>query len=321
MQKLVLESPSKINLHLAVKDRRPDGFHNLESIFLTLSFGDTLLFERISAKNALEIRIKGENSALNSLPMEENIIFKAVSLFRQKTGYNQGLRIRIEKRIPLGGGLGGGSSNAACTLLALNSLASDGNGLLGLASLLELAAFLGSDVPFFLYKTGAAWVSGRGEFINPLYETGTNKLFFVLVNPGSSSDTAEAFRLLDEFRSIGNEEQSNNNIEADDMEKRERRLVGALAGNPVNWPYKNDFLPVFLNCPKGRAKNAGKVYQEILAKLGGLGADFTGLTGAGSTCFGVFTDKKYAEKAHETLLATWSFVKLTVPFYEFFPCT
>ena len=315
---LTIEAPAKVNLHLGIKNRRPDGFHDLESIFLALDFGDTLHFESLAAENTLEICMDGEHSGINALPPEKNIIFRAVSLFRKKTGYNRGLRVRVEKRIPPGGGLGGGSSDAASTLLALNMLASADKGgllgpglldrgLLGPHSLAEIAASLGSDVPFFLYKAGAAWVSGRGEIIKPVEVPLACKpaFFFVLVNPGFPSETAEAFRLLNEYRM---EHKSNgaDTICETAAEHSGQALIKALADHPRNWPFENDFAPVFIHLKK-------YVYQDIIAQLRELGADFAGLTGAGSTCFGVFTERVQAEKACEVLLKTRNFVIITFP--------
>ena len=302
---LTIDAPAKINLHLAIKNRRPDGFHDLESIFLALAFGDTLYFEPITGDNTLEIHMEGENSGFKALPMEKNIIFRAVSLFRKQMGYNQGLRIRVEKRIPLGGGLGGGSSDAASTLAALNKLASDNKaGLLSRDSLAEMAAFLGSDIPFFLCETNAAWVSGRGEAIRPVQAP--QGLFFVLVN-GFPSETSEAFRLLDEFRA----DASHVKTGPETAGLSQERLIEALAHSPRNWPFWNDFLPVFQTQVRDNAP--GKVYGEILGQLRDLGADFAGLSGAGSTCFGVFTQRMLAEKAGKVLLKIWNFVKITFP--------
>ncbi|MDR3020568.1 MAG: 4-(cytidine 5'-diphospho)-2-C-methyl-D-erythritol kinase [Treponema sp.] len=195
ISKLSVFAPAKVNLHLAVLDRREDGFHNLESLFLAVDFGDTLHFEPIEGKNAFEISMEGQNSAI---PPEKNIIFNALSLFREKTAFSQGINIHVEKRIPLGGGLGGGSSNAAVTLLALNKLT---GAPLARNTLLDMAAALGSDVPFFVSEIPAAWVTGRGEHITPVEAP---RVSLVLVNPGFSSNTAEAFRLLAEARSRKN---------------------------------------------------------------------------------------------------------------------
>jgi len=262
-------APAKVNLHLAVLDRRPDGFHDIESVFLALDFGDTLHFRPILPLNSVEISMDWKND----IPMEKNIIFRALSLFREKTGFNQGLKISVEKRIPAGGGLGGGSSNAASTLLALNKMS---GGLLDRQALFELGAALGSDVPFFLCETPAARVSGRGEYMEPLDEIPC--FFLTLVNPGFPSDTTAAYRLLDGDRALHG--------------KRE----------PNTRPYWNDFLPVFKEPEKS-------IYTNIISGLNELGADFSGLSGSGSTCFGAFQDKEQSEKAAAALRGSWNFVE------------
>ena len=268
---MTVTAPAKINLHLAVKDRRPDGYHNLESTFLALNFGDTLRFKPISGKNSVEIAMKGLDF---SLPPEKNIIFKALSVFREKTGFSQGLKINVEKRIPAGGGLGGGSSDAASTLLALNKLAGCP---LSKDALLEMGASIGSDIPFFIYETTAARVSGRGECIEPV-EVPNN--FFVLVNPGFPSDTAAAFRLLDEARAVE----------------------------------KNFHISNFLQVLKEPEKS---VYKNIISRLHELGAAPAELSGTGSTCFGVFNEEASAKKAAALLRNEWSFVKLCGLWYFF----
>jgi 4-diphosphocytidyl-2C-methyl-D-erythritol kinase len=273
-QNLTVFAPAKVNLHLAVLDRRPDGFHNIESVFLALDFADTLHFELIGRENNVEIVMDASSVPL---PAEKNIIFRALSLFRTKTGFSKGLKIRVEKRIPIGGGLGGGSSNAASTLLALNKLAESP---LNRNLLLEMGASLGSDVPFFLHETAAALVTGRGEKIEPLSQP---RLFLTLVNPGFSSDTAAAYRLLDK--------------------KREGKKISPP--KPVEnitafESFKNDFLPVFEEPEKS-------VYKDIISQLRDLGAEYANLSGSGSTCFGVFGDRAKAEQAAKTLRNKWDF--------------
>jgi 4-diphosphocytidyl-2-C-methyl-D-erythritol kinase len=207
-REITVFSPAKINLHLKVKDRRPDGFHDIESLFLALDWGDRLSVTSIDAVPDREGRLSATSNDAGtdikiSVPegvfgddlfIKNNIILRAVSLFREKTGFSQRLDIKLEKNIPIGGGLGGGSSNAAATLLALNEISGF---KLGRDELLVMGAALGSDVPFFLHETAAAWVTGRGECIKPLE---IPQRFIVLVNPGFSSDTTEAYRLLDEYR-------------------------------------------------------------------------------------------------------------------------
>jgi len=156
-QILTVLAPAKVNLHLAVLDRRPDGFHDIESVFLAVDFADTLHFELVEPENSVEIVMEAGSA---SIPPEENIIFRALSLFKAKTGFSKGLRIKVKKRIPIGGGLGGGSSNAASTLLAINKLAGSA---LSPGFLKEMGASLGSDVPFFLYETAAALGNRSGR--------------------------------------------------------------------------------------------------------------------------------------------------------------
>jgi len=278
-------APAKVNLHLAVLDKRSDGFHNLESFFLALDFGDKLNFTGAKEENIMEIssisrQDAGENGEWAELICNptRNIIFKAVTLFRQKTGFSHGLKIAVEKRIPLGGGLGGGSSDAAAALLALNKMAGSP---LNREALLETAASLGSDVPFFIHETPAARVTGRGENIEPI---DIPPLFLVLVNPGFPSDTARAFSLLNEYRS------------SKDFYREPQNLTA------LEWSkFKNDFLEVF-------PEKERDVYNEIISALRSLGALYASLSGAGATCFGVFKEEKQAQKASESLQNKWDLV-------------
>ncbi|MDR2110326.1 MAG: 4-(cytidine 5'-diphospho)-2-C-methyl-D-erythritol kinase, partial [Spirochaetaceae bacterium] len=191
---LCVEAPCKINVHLRVKDRRSDGFHDLESVFLALSWGDTLRVELVDGEPGDEIRLDAKIPLGEPLPPGRNIIRRAAALFRDRTGFKGALRFTLEKRVPLGAGLGGGSSDGASALLALNALT--GAGLSG-EVLRGMAERLGSDVPFFL-SGGAALVTGRGERIRNIEPP--RDIRVVLVNPGFSSGTAEAFRLLDRYR-------------------------------------------------------------------------------------------------------------------------
>jgi 4-diphosphocytidyl-2-C-methyl-D-erythritol kinase len=296
MPQIWIEAPAKLNLHLQLGEKRSDGFHDIESLFLALAFGDTLCFEPAPAP--LEILMDWQTEAPSEFLPEKNIISKAVSLFRDRTGWNEGLKISVTKRIPLGGGLGGGSSDAASTLLGMNRLLAQP---LTLAELVEMGVDLGSDVPFFLYNTPSAWVIGRGELVQPfnLPEMVRN-LSFVLAGPGFSSDTARAFRLYDLWNSI--------HIPSQPLDPRLARE--SLSGLPRDWLFFNDFLPVFLD---GTAESTafsdeGIIYQHIINDLLELGADFAGLSGSGSTCFGVFSRHKEAELARKALLKRYSFV-------------
>jgi 4-diphosphocytidyl-2-C-methyl-D-erythritol kinase len=281
IKNLPVFAPAKVNLHLAVKNRRQDGFHDIESVFLAVNFGDTLKFKVLRGENAVEIDIQGLKSPI---PLEENIIFKAVFLFRDKTGFKKSLKIQVKKRIPVGGGLGGGSSNAAAALLALNKIA-------GFPcckeELLEMAAFLGSDIPFFMHENPAALVTGRGECILPLKAP---KLFFVLVNPGFHSETAAAYKLIDETRTYTQTDSIGEFIKDGEFDEK------------IYPCFFNDFLNFSADAQKS-------VYNKIIEDLRGLGARYANLSGSGATCFGVFADRRQAKKAAKALRKKWPFVR------------
>jgi 4-diphosphocytidyl-2-C-methyl-D-erythritol kinase len=207
----------------------------------------------------------------------------------------------LEKRIPLGGGLGGGSSDAASTLLALDALAETG---LTAEALGKLGEKLGSDVPFFL-AGGAALVEGRGERVQSLEIPGI-QLFVVLVNPGFTSGTAEAFAKLDAFRAKNAGIADYFGSLSGEQGLTGEDLIRFLGEIPASWPYSNAFLPVLREDGEH-----GASYNRIIRDLQELGADFSGLSGAGSTCFGIFLEKGAAERAANTLIQRWSFAKLT----------
>ena len=306
MPPITIEAPAKINLHLQVGDRRPDGFHDIESLFLALAFGDTVCLEPLSGPpDSLEICMnwqpvggKPAGKMPPTLPPEKNIVSRAVSVFRSRTGYDKGLKVTVEKRIPVGGGLGGGSSDAAAVLLALNRLAaSDGAAPVSDTTLAEMGASVGSDIPFFVSGACAAWVSGRGECIQAVdLPEAIRGLSLVLVNPGFASDTAGAYHQLDIARGVNSGASSLRNVR-DYFEKM-----------PGEWPFVNDFLPVFQS-----DSEVGVAYQQIIACLRELGADFAGLSGSGSTCFGVFSEHNCAESSKGFLLKHWPLVIVTFP--------
>jgi 4-diphosphocytidyl-2-C-methyl-D-erythritol kinase len=306
MPKIRIDAPAKVNLYLHIGEKRSDGFHEIESLFLALVFGDVLHFETTLSSDLL-IDMDWQPPGYNShdipfLPLEKNIISRTVSLFRERTGYDKGLKITVVKKIPLGSGLGGGSSDAAATLLALNHLASTGGkdacDLLDDASLAEMGASIGSDVPFFLCNASIAQVSGRGELVRPItMPESFNSLSLVLVCPGFSSNTAEAYNLYDEYTSFGKI-----------IPYKTDALSGFLSDSPENWPFTNDFSKAF------EAKSPSwTCYQQILSGLQKLGADFTGLSGSGSACFGVFSNRGKAKIAQKFLQKHWPFVIVTFP--------
>lgn len=193
---VVICAPAKLNLFLKVLGRRADGFHDLETLMVSVGLYDTLQFAADSS-GSIQLRCCDAGSPLRSAAAVEhqlptgsgNLVVRAAELLREVTGTSLGARIELVKRIPLAAGLAGGSSDAAATLAGLNRLWNLG---LSLAELQPLAARLGSDVPFFLCPTGAAICRGRGEIIEPLALP--LRMHFVIARPRTGLSTALVFQ-------------------------------------------------------------------------------------------------------------------------------
>jgi len=173
-------SPAKINLFLHITSQREDGYHNLQTAFQFLDYSDSLTFEITSNS---DIQLLTPIAGVNN---EDNLIVRAAKLLQQQAGIEQGADISLDKRLPMGGGLGGGSSNAATTLVALNKL---WNCQLTDDELAKLGLSLGADVPIFIHGY-AAWAEGVGEqltAINP------DEPWYVVIVPDCHISTAKIF--------------------------------------------------------------------------------------------------------------------------------
>lgn len=180
---LSLFSPAKINLFLRIISKRSDGYHNLSSVFQTISLGDTL---------TIELHDQDELTCTDPLlpTNASNLVLKATELFRRKTGLQQGFKIHLIKRIPTEAGLGGGSSNAATTLWACNQLT---NSQLSLNTLKQWGAEIGSDISFF-FSQGTAYCTGRGESVYHLPALAIRSLW--IIKPQGGLSTPEVYRRL-----------------------------------------------------------------------------------------------------------------------------
>ncbi len=180
MTALELLSPAKLNLFLHITGRRADGYHTLQTLFQLLDFGDRVSVTA-SAGDGLEFSCPGLD-----LPDADNLALRAALLLRDATGSRRGAAIHIDKRLPDGGGLGGGSSNAATVLLALNRLWE-----LGLAptELADIGLQLGADVPVFVHGH-SAWAEGIGELLTPVE---IPLQHYLVVAPDCRVSTAEVF--------------------------------------------------------------------------------------------------------------------------------
>jgi 4-diphosphocytidyl-2-C-methyl-D-erythritol kinase len=179
-----LFAPAKINLSFEIKGQRADGFHEIETLMTPISLVDTLTIEATPSEGVVDFSCDDP-----SLPAgDDNLVVRAVKLFRAATGVSAGIRIRLEKKIPHAAGLGGGSSDAASTLLGLNELFAGG---LTDDELLKAAAQLGSDVPFFIARS-AAVCRGRGEIVVPTSLSTSFSL--LLLKPDFGVPTSWAYR-------------------------------------------------------------------------------------------------------------------------------
>ncbi len=174
-------APAKLNLFLHVTGHRDDGYHELQTIFQFID-----LMDRIEIEVTEDGRIE-RPLGLAHVPEQDDLVVRAAKALQKQTGTRLGARIRVEKRIPEGGGLGGGSSDAATTLAALNQLWSTG---LSRQQLAEIGLELGADVPVFIHGR-AAWAEGVGERLEPVDPPEEN---YLLVAPGISVSTADIFQ-------------------------------------------------------------------------------------------------------------------------------
>jgi 4-diphosphocytidyl-2-C-methyl-D-erythritol kinase len=268
--RLEKKSPCKVNLLLNILGRRPDGFHELETILHPVNVCDRLTFER--GVHGIELTC---NNAL--LPTDgQNLVHRAATAFLQVAKITGGVRVHLEKKIPLAAGLGGGSGNAATTLLALNELF---NQPLALEKLHELAVTLGSDVPFFL-QNKPALATGRGEKIQPLEDfPALSGKAFLLIHPGFGISTAWAYQTLARFPSALNGRRG-----------RAQKLISALQSGNLSTAsgefYNSLEVPAFEKFP------VLALFQEFLRANGALA---TLMSGSGSTTFAIAESVKTAE--------------------------
>ena len=280
MKNIVVNSPAKINLGLNVVSKREDGYHNLETIFIPLILSDKLTFTKSN-----KLVLNSNSNFLNKL--SDNLVLKAVRLLEQRTSQKILVDILIDKNIPIGGGLGGGSSNAAITLKTINKIFNLG---LDGKELFEIALELGSDVPYFLNPV-PAFAESRGEILHTL---NMEILYPILiVNPGIKLDTIWA------FRKIKPKLPENNLMEI---------FKSGLTDFDILRDYvENDFEEiVFKEHP---------LIGEIKSELYKLGAQFALMSGTGSTVYGIFTNLQKAEWAEENFKQKY-FTFLNNPFVK-----
>jgi len=271
-------SPCKVNLLLNTLGRRADGFHDLETVMQPLRLFDRLVFARAPQGIQLSCNVPG-------LPTDgRNLVHRAAALFLEALEIQEGVRVELEKNIPLAAGLGGGSGNAATTLLGLNELF---GGPLAPAGLLGLAASLGSDVPFFL-QGQPALATGRGERIEPLEPFPALKgAAFVLIYPGFGISTPWAYQQLARFPEAVNGRPGRARELVSRLQGADLAAAGAAFYNALELPALEKYPLLAL-------------FQEFLRENGATAAL---MSGSGSTTFAVFPNPAAAEALVEKFKA------------------
>jgi len=268
---LVEKAYAKINLGLKVLSRRPDGYHEILSVAQCVDLADVLYFEAASSDQL--------TSSLDGLATgPDNLVCRAVDAFRARLDRPApSFRIHLEKNIPVGAGLGGGSADAAAVLRALNRLCDQP---FSIADLCQIAATLGSDIPF-LVEGGTALMRGRGEILEALSWEGA--VFYVLAYPEVEISTAWAYGQLGPILTENSPY---------------FRFIVSLSGGCVDHDrlfevLENDFTPA--------VDRAYPIVAELRSQLDQVGARATLMSGSGSTVYGIFDDRKTASQAQSAL--------------------
>lgn len=262
--KLVVWAPAKVNLYLEVLGKRPDGYHEIATLMAAVSLYDTLEFQEDSSGT---VAFHCDHPTLTTGP--ENLVSRAAALLRQRCQTTAGARITLRKRIPMAAGLAGGSTDAAATLEALNHLWRLNRSR---EELMELAAELGSDVPFFLAGP-AAWCTGRGEKVEPLALG--RRLWLAIVCPAIGLATADVYRRVVVPATPQTGAEMRRALHAGDVEEIGRRLHNRLEAAA------GQLCPELLEL------------SERLARLGPAGRL---MSGSGSSHFALCRDRREAAR-------------------------
>ncbi len=271
-----IKCPAKINLSLDVTSRRSDGYHNLEMIMQEIKLFDIITFSITENSKTTEITLFSENKVLPD--DDTNLIVKAAKLFSQETKKTFSAKISVEKNIPMGAGLGGGSSDAAGTLLALDKILGTN---LPKEKLAKMGKELGADVPFFIYG-GCMLAEGIGEKLTPM--PALKDIFILVATPPVHISTAYVYKELMLDHTTPHPD-TKNVIKA--LQTQDIELLSKAAGNVLETVTAKEYPQI--NEYKQIMKNHNCAYSLM--------------SGSGSSVFGIFTNKEGAQSALESLKA------------------
>jgi 4-diphosphocytidyl-2-C-methyl-D-erythritol kinase len=286
MQEVLIPAFAKINLRLEILGKRPDGYHELRTIFQTVSLHDDLKLKR-AKKPGIVLRVVG-NAVLSGEPVEKNLVYRAVQALQQELKDADGIEIELKKKIPAGRGLGGGSSDAAAAMIGYLRLTGK---KIEAERLMAIGASLGADVPFFL-QGGRALGVGRGDEIYPLPDIETRSI--LIVSPADIHvPTPDAYRWLNAPELTKSQDNS------------KLWKFCALSWSLQGTGLLNDFEgAVFQHYPR-----LNQIKQELLQK----GATEALLAGSGSAVIGVFPSPAKARRAAVGFTHDETFVCETLP--------
>lgn len=278
MSEITAKCCAKVNLTLDILGRRTDGFHNLESVMQSVELYDVIRIKKIEGRG---IKVTADVPGVPSGP--GNTVYKACELFRNASAIDSGLAIEVQKQTPSQAGLGGGSSDAAGTLLALNKLFGEP---LSMEKLSQLSAEVGSDVPFFLMG-GTALVTGRGEYVSKLPDA--PELNLVIVKPNFGVPTAFAYHKLAEIE--GRKSAAKTALAVSAIRNGERSALITNLSNDFDLVVDTEFPGI----------------AEIRHRMWELGSEASLLCGSGAAVFGVFSSPDEANRASKALRTKYPF--------------
>lgn len=276
-----LSAPAKINWFLNILRKRQDGYHDILSLMQCVTLYDSLSFEQSEETDVVTDA---------PIPLAQNLVYKAAMLMKETARVSTGARITLKKETPLQAGLGGGSSDAAFTIMGLNRLWSLG---LSQGEMMKLGETLGSDVPFF-FNGAVALAEGRGEVVSPLR---INKSYTILlVKPTINVSTEWAYSQVDSSREGLTKKANNIKLFCQALENGDFGLLSSIQGNDLE-------LLVVRKYP---------VIDEIKQELLNSGAVFSSMSGSGPTVFGVFETDEKTVAAREYMAPYWCRVVKTL---------